>query len=172
MAGKEELRRLYDAHAEALFRFLLSLTRSEEETREALQEVFVKLARRPGLLRKARDERAYLLRMARRAAIDRIRSRASARRLAEQAAAEAQADSLFAKAADPDEQAFREAVATALAELPPEQRAAVHLKLWEGRTFEEIGEILGISPNTAASRYRYGLDKLRRRLRPLYEEIR
>ncbi|MCD6338513.1 MAG: sigma-70 family RNA polymerase sigma factor [Verrucomicrobia bacterium] len=172
MAGKEELRRLYDAHAEALFRFLLSLTRSEEETREALQEVFVKLARRPGLLRKARDERAYLLRMARRAAIDRIRSRASARRLAEQAAAEAQADSLFVKAADPDEQAFREAVAAALAELPPEQRAAVHLKLWEGRTFEEIGKILGISPNTAASRYRYGLDKLRRRLRPLYEEIR
>ena len=47
----------------------------------------------------------------------------------------------------------------------------VHLKLWEGLTFEQIAELLGIPLNTAASRYRYGLDKLRERLRPLYDEI-
>ena len=47
----------------------------------------------------------------------------------------------------------------------------MHLKLWEGLTFEEIAAALDISPNTAASRYRYGLDKLRDRLRPLYEEM-
>ena len=47
----------------------------------------------------------------------------------------------------------------------------VHLKLWEGLTFEEIAAALDISPNTAASRYRYGLDKLRDRLRPLHEEM-
>jgi RNA polymerase sigma-70 factor (ECF subfamily) len=45
------------------------------------------------------------------------------------------------------------------------------LKLWEGLTFEEIAAVLDLSPSTAASRYRYGLDKLRGRLRPLYEEI-
>ena len=44
-------------------------------------------------------------------------------------------------------------------------------KLWEGLTFEAIAEACGIPLNTAASRYRYGLDKLRARLRPLYEEI-
>ena len=38
-------------------------------------------------------------------------------------------------------------------------------------TFEQIAETLGLPPNTAASRYRYGIDKLRERLRPLYEEI-
>ena len=59
----------------------------------------------------------------------------------------------------------------ALGELPEEQRAVVHLKLWEGLTFEQIAAALDISPNTAASRYRYGLDKLRERLRPLYEEM-
>ena len=48
----------------------------------------------------------------------------------------------------------------------------VHLKLWEGLTFEAIAELLEIPLNTAASRYRYGVDKLRQRLRPLYEEIR
>jgi RNA polymerase sigma-70 factor, ECF subfamily len=59
----------------------------------------------------------------------------------------------------------------ALGELPAEQRAVVHLKHWEGLTFEGIAAALEIPPNTAASRYRYGLDKLRGRLRPLYEEM-
>ena len=82
-----------------------------------------------------------------------------------------EAASLFAPAADPDERAFRAALTEALGELPIEQRAVVHLKLWEGLTFEAIAEALDLSPNTAASRYRYGLDKLRERLRPLYDEI-
>jgi RNA polymerase sigma-70 factor (ECF subfamily) len=47
----------------------------------------------------------------------------------------------------------------------------VHLKLWEGLTFGQIADLLGIPLNTAASRYRYALDKLRERLRPLYDEI-
>ena len=38
-------------------------------------------------------------------------------------------------------------------------------------TFAEIGGTIGISLNTAASRYRYGIDKLREALRPLYEEV-
>ena len=46
-----------------------------------------------------------------------------------------------------------------------------NLKLWEHQTFDAIAETLGVSLNTAASRYRYGLDKLRQRLRPLYDEI-
>jgi len=54
---------------------------------------------------------------------------------------------------------------------PPDQRAVVHLKLWQALTFEEIAGILDISPNTAASRYRYGVDKLRDRLRLLYDEL-
>jgi hypothetical protein len=37
----------------------------------------------------------------------------------------------------------------------------VVLKVWHEHTFEEIGQLLGVSPNTAAGRYRYGLEKLR-----------
>ena len=65
----------------------------------------------------------------------------------------------------------RPVLEAALRELPPEQRAVAHLKLWEGLTFEQIADLLGIPLNTAASRYRYALDKLRQRLRPLYDEI-
>jgi RNA polymerase sigma-70 factor (ECF subfamily) len=169
MPASVDLERLYDAHAQALFAFLLNLTRNDADTRDLLQEVFVKLAQKPGMLREVREARAFLIRLAHNLAIDLIRRRAARERNYEQLAGDNAA--LFAASAEPDEQAFRDALTQALGELPPEQRAVLHLKLWEGLTFEQIADALDIPPNTAASRYRYGLDKLRDRLRPLYEEL-
>jgi RNA polymerase sigma-70 factor (ECF subfamily) len=164
-----DLRRLYDEHAQPLYAFLLNLTRDEPDTRDLLQDIFVKLARDPELLAGVRDERAFLVRLAHNAAIDLIRRRGTRDKTRDQFAAES--ISPFVLASDPDEQAFRAALAEALAELPEDQRAVVHLKLWDGLTFEQIAGALEIPLNTAASRYRYGLDKLRGRLRPLYEEL-
>lgn len=169
MRRESELRRLYDEHARSLYAFLLNLTRDEADTRDLLQDIFVKLARGLDLLSGVRDERAFLIRLAHNAAIDLMRRRGTRDQTREQFAAEA--ISPFAPAADADEQTFRAALAAALAELPPDQRAVVHLKLWEGWTFEQVADALDIPLNTAASRYRYGLDKLRARLRPLYEEM-
>jgi RNA polymerase sigma-70 factor (ECF subfamily) len=169
MARGLEIERLYDEHAQALYAFLLNLTRDEADTRDLLQDVFVKLARDPELLAGVRDERAFLIRLAHNAAIDLIRRRGTRDKTREQFAAEI--ISPFAPASNPDEQTFRAVLAGALAELPPDQCAVVHLKLWEVLTFEQIADALDIPLNTAASRYRYGLDKLRERLRPLYEEI-
>src|SRR5688572_21644849 len=153
----DELARLYDEHADALCAFLLNITRDHADTRDTLQEVFLKLARRPGLLEGARDERAFLLRLAHNAARDLFRRRTTRTQNETRFADEA----VFEAAESPGEQEHRAALSGALAELPEEQRAIVHLKLWEELTFEAIAEVLGISPNTAASRYRYGLDKLR-----------
>jgi len=167
--AQADIERLYDEHAQALFAFLLNLTRHEADTRDLLQELLVKLARRPELLEGVRDMRAFLLRLAHNLAIDLIRRRGTRERNYEQLAGEPVP--IFAPASEPDARAFREALATALGDIPPDQRAVVHLKLWEGLTFEQVAELLDIPPNTAASRYRYGLDKLRERLRPLYDEI-
>ena len=164
-----ELERLYDDHAPALFAFLLNFTRNDADTRDLLQELFVKLARQPALLDGVRDERAFLLRLAHNLAIDGMRRRGTREKNHDQLASESAF--AFALSPDPDEQSFRTALAAALGELPAEQRAVVHLKLWAGLTFEQIADTLGLSPHTAASRYRYGLDKLRDRLRPLYDEI-
>jgi RNA polymerase sigma-70 factor, ECF subfamily len=169
MSAPLDVERLYDEHAQALFAFLLNLTRHEADTRDLLQELFVKLSKRPDVLDGVRDERAFLLRLAHNLAIDLIRRRGARERHHEQLAGETV--TLFVPAAEPDERAFREALSATLGELPPDQRAVVHLKLWEGLTFEQIADLLGIPLNTAASRYRYGLDKLRARLRPLYDEI-
>jgi RNA polymerase sigma-70 factor (ECF subfamily) len=169
MTAAFDLARLYDAHAEALFRFLLNLTRSEPDTRDVLQELFRRLATHPDLTRGARDERAFLLRSAHNLWVDQVRRQTTRERV--RTALTEQSVNVFAPAGSPDEQAFRAALSAALMELPADQRAVVHLKLWEGLTFEAIAQTLDIPMNTAASRYRYGLDKLRARLRPLYEEI-
>ena len=169
MPAVPDLQRLYDEHAQALFAFLLNFTRNENDTRDLLQEIFTRLAREPGLLRGAREERAFLIRLAHNAAIDLMRRRGTRQKYHEQFA-EGEL-TIFAVEGHPDETAFRESLSRAFAELPADQRSVVQLKLWENLTFEQIADALDISPNTAASRYRYGLDKLRERLRPIYEEI-
>ena len=162
----EDLCRL---HTPALFPFLLNLTRNEADTRDLLQELFVSLARHPDRMAGVRVPRAFLFRLAHNLAMDYLRSRNSRDR-AHEAAGQARID-LFNLPANPDDIAYAEALSAALGELPPDQRAVVHLKLWEGMTLESIGQTLEISPNTAASRYRYGLEKLRILLRPLYEQL-
>lgn len=168
---RAELARLYDEHAGALYGFLLGFTGREADARDLLQEVFVKLAARPAGLTHARHPRAYLLQTCYRLGIDWTRRRAVRARHEDGFAAQPGAAS-FAPADDPDAGAFRGALGAALLDLPPDQRAVVTLKLWHGLTFQEIAAALDIPPNTAASRYRYAIDKLRERLRPIYEEIR
>jgi RNA polymerase sigma-70 factor, ECF subfamily len=59
------------------------------------------------------------------------------------------------------ESPMERAAMRALADLPRAQREVIVLKIWHQYTFEEIGELLDISPNTTAGRYRYGLQKLK-----------
>jgi RNA polymerase sigma-70 factor (ECF subfamily) len=58
----------------------------------------------------------------------------------------------------------RAAIEAALARLSEEQREVLVLKIWGELTFDQIAAQLEISPNTAASRYRYALGALRKEL--------
>jgi RNA polymerase sigma-70 factor, ECF subfamily len=62
------------------------------------------------------------------------------------------------------------ALQSALLELPEEQREVVVLRVWSGLTLEETASLTEVSLNTAASRYRYALNKLRERLKPYQKE--
>ena len=53
-------------------------------------------------------------------------------------------------------------VQSAMNQLPEIYREVVTLKVWGELTFAEIAESLAIPANTAASRYRYGLEELRK----------
>lgn len=161
---------LHAAYAAGLFRYLLGLVQCEADASDLLQELFIKLAARlPGRAAVVENERAWLWRMAHNLAVDWLRHHGTRRGAELRSAAEPAR--LFAPEADPDATEFTRQVEAALAALPVEQRSVVQMKLWEGLTLEEIAAAQGLSLNTAASRYRYALEKLRGVLRPLYEEI-
>jgi RNA polymerase sigma-70 factor (ECF subfamily) len=162
----KDLERIHDEHVTAMYRHGLSLLRDEAAVRDLLQDVFLKLAEGRVDLGEKDSERAYLLRMVHHGAIDRMRRDKVRREHAEK-----KPEEIFQPSPDPDREAFRQQLEGALGQLPPEQREVVILKLWEERTFDEISQICGIPLNTAASRYRYALDKLRGLLRPAYEEL-
>jgi RNA polymerase sigma-70 factor (ECF subfamily) len=170
MALQDRLEELYRDHAPALFRFLIRLTGSEADTRDVLQEVFIRLAKSPRLLDGVAAPRSYLFRMAHRFVIDRHR-REDARQRHENRAQQEQPVALPPDPPADDAKWLRKTLGASLDALPPEQKAVVVLKVWEEMTFAEIAGVLDISANTAASRYRYALDKLRDELRPLYTDL-
>lgn len=65
---------------------------------------------------------------------------------------------------DSSDEETRELIEAGLKELPEKFAEVIVMKIWGERTFAEIGEALEISPNTAASRYRYGLEALKKKL--------
>ena len=67
-----------------------------------------------------------------------------------------------------DEEA--EILRDAVQNLSQKLREVVVMKFWGGLTFLQISEALAISPNTAASRYRYALEQLSHELRRMKEE--
>jgi RNA polymerase sigma-70 factor (ECF subfamily) len=151
--GHARLADLYDRFAGTLFRHAAMILADRAAAADAVHNVFVKLAK-TGVGSEI-EPVAYLRRAVRNECYSAMRTR----RRDIVVAVDAQLLELVEGGAD--RPAERLAVEQALQQLPAEQREVVHLKVWEGMTFQEIGELTGESLNTAASRYRYAMEKLR-----------
>jgi RNA polymerase sigma-70 factor (ECF subfamily) len=162
-----QLRALWQEHAAALHAMLKGWCGDAQNASDMLQEVFRRLAEAPANMDKMKNARAFLAVSARRIAVD--FARRSSARSAYQAAAGAEAPA--AENPGPTDEGLRLAIRTALESLPAEQRLVFNHKILNGRTLEEIAQLDGISLNTAASRLRYALDKIRGQLRPYYDDL-
>jgi RNA polymerase sigma-70 factor (ECF subfamily) len=145
---------LYDRYGAPLLRVARAMLGGAGEAEDAVQDVFVSLVRQRGRLALVVDWDAYLFAILRHAVGRRLMRRQAEQRHLRQLAAAGEHRNSSPPEAD-------ESLPAALAALPDRQREIVILKIDGGLTFAQIGEILGISPNTAASRYRYALEKLR-----------
>ena len=153
------LTRLQADYAVSAYRFTWSVTKDESIAQEVVQELFLKLARDAGVISTAQSERAVIFTLTRNLALDALRRRSS-----REEAMQRFADELpgwFLPSADAEAEETRTQITAALAALPEEQRSVIHLHVWEQMSFREIGEMLGLPTQTIASRYRYGLEKLR-----------
>ena len=152
-ANRDWCERLYEAKAAGLILYGRALGLSHGEAEDVLQETFMALLR---LAERPEEPERYCVRSYRNGALNYRRS------LWRRLTREFESRRWFERGAD--ESAAERAAMQQLAELPQLQREVIVLKFWHRLTFEEIGGVLDISPNTAAGRYRYGLEKLRARL--------
>ncbi|MFO0953910.1 MAG: sigma-70 family RNA polymerase sigma factor [Isosphaeraceae bacterium] len=154
----------FDRLAPALLLFARQWTDSLADAEDVVQDVFVKFWKSTrGTPAEVADPRAYLFSAVKRATLDLRRGNARRERRERSAVDQRRPEpSLFATEAERDE--WRVLVESALAGLPEPQREVLVLKIWGGLTFPQIAEVTGVSANTAASRYRYALESLRRRL--------
>ncbi len=148
-----------EARARRLLLFAREQTRCEADAHDVLQEALVEAWKRHGNGSPPPD--ALVFATIRRRAID------LSRRIDRRARREADAADpvWFSSETAPAEigasEALDEELAKAVKALPSSYREVVVLKVWGELTFQEIAETVGISPNTAASRFRYALEHLR-----------
>lgn len=145
---RSEVQRLYELHGRALLAYACSLVHNPSEAEDVLHQVFLELLRGRG---PTISTPGYLFRAVRNRAFNHLRNRSREIELD----AEAQ---WFESPSGSPETAI--ALQSALKTVPLEQREVVVLRVWGQLTFDEISVVVGVSPNTAASRYRYGLAKL------------
>lgn len=149
---------LYEENADGLVAYASQFGFSFESAEDIVHDAFLRVfgkdsePEHPNL-------RALLFQCVRWTALDRLKK--NRRRLKREAAVSVD---LFVDTASPDRSEgteFAAVVSKLFQQLPDEQREVLVLHLWGDLSFREIGEQLGISPNTASSRYRYGLEKIR-----------
>lgn len=145
--------KFYDARASGLILYGRALGLSHGEAEDVLHETFVAVMRLADFPREAEN---YFVRSFRNRAMNFKRS------LWRRLTREMESHRWFERT--PEDDPAIESATHALLDLPPEQREVIVLKIWNRFTFEEIGGLLEISPNTAAGRYRYGLQKLRSKI--------
>jgi RNA polymerase sigma-70 factor (ECF subfamily) len=156
-----EIESLYRQHGAALLLFAAAITGERSRAQDALHHVFLKLIE-DGNLRHALDKKAYLFACVRNAVLNEAKVRDRHTPLDPDSARSA---SVWFTPPDRDYVAEHN-LRRALSILPREQRAVIVLHIWGELTYAQIADLLKISANTAASRYRYALATLRETMLP------
>jgi RNA polymerase sigma-70 factor (ECF subfamily) len=155
----EDWKVCFPQFAPGLLLFARQWLRSPADAEDVVQEAFVRFWRRNHNV----ENRALLYATVRSIALDFVR------RDSRRARREADASSETAGSVEPQFEHLddsRQPLATAVGRLPLDQREVLVMKIWDELTFAEIATALGISQNTAASRYRYALVALKKSLQP------
>jgi RNA polymerase sigma-70 factor (ECF subfamily) len=166
-----EWRAWLETHGPKLLLFARQQTRSHQDAEDVLQDAIVKLVekiRNDEFVGGPEAWQPYLYTTIRRLAID--LSRRDDRRKRREDTVGLESGEVFQEVFHPwfesesSDDETRVQLEEKLKELPEKFSEVIIMKIWGERTFAEIGETLGISQNTAASRYRYGLEALKKSL--------
>jgi RNA polymerase sigma-70 factor (ECF subfamily) len=158
----EAAKALYERFASRIYGLGIVMLGREEAAEDLVQDTFVKLWRSAGRFEASRGRLdTWVLLMARSLAIDAVRRRVVEARALTSTMADSEASSEpgpleLAETADLAERARR-----AMCALSREQRAALELAYFGGKTSVEVAELEGIPVGTAKTRIRTALQRLR-----------
>lgn len=162
---REALGAFYDLHAPQAFAVAVRILGDQFAAEDVVHDAFIAVWKAMDRFDADRGSlRAWLLTIVRNRAIDRLRGRRPT--IPVETADE---QSLLRTSANPTweltvERLSRVELRGVLATLPNEQREAIELAYFGGRTYREIAEMTGVPEGTASGRLRLGLAKLRRGL--------
>ena len=159
VSNNEDWKECFSQLAPGLVLFARQWVQSRADAEDIVQDAFVRFWRHQHSVR----NRALLFATVRSIGLDLLRR--DARRARREAAVALEGDQTIEPQFSSEDESQR-ALAEAVDQLPQEQREVVVMKIWNELTFQEIGTVLGISQNTAASRYRYALTSLKKNLLP------
>lgn len=159
--------RLIEATQDELIRFAFYRLGNQDDAEDVVQDVYVEAYRDRAKRRHIARVRPYLFRMVGNRCVDllRARSRQTGDPVGEESASVG--DDAFSSVAAREE---AKALSAALQSIPPKEAEVIRLRAFSDLSFGEIADAVGSPVPTVKSRFRYGLDKLRRLLVP--EEVR
>ncbi len=151
---------LYRRHNDALYRYLLRLSRHPATAEDVFQEVWSKIIKSRSRYRPTAKFATFLYRVAHNCFIDHVRRNRRHGNTADVDPDSQQGD-VEGPEAETERELARRRLLAALAELPDEQRDAFLLREEGGLTLEEIAHVTGANRETAKSRLRYAASKLK-----------
>jgi RNA polymerase sigma-70 factor (ECF subfamily) len=158
-------REVFESHERGVHAAAMRILGNPAQAHDVVQDVFLRVWRRPSAFDPARGDIGTFLRlMARSRALDLWREGQAAGRASDRlkivvSGAEARVEETPVAAIERDD--ARERVREALRRLPEPQREALVLAYWGGMTADEIARREHVPLGTAKSRIRLGMQKLR-----------
>jgi RNA polymerase sigma factor (sigma-70 family) len=163
-AGDEfALREAYDRFGRAVFHLATRTLANRDDAEDVTQTTFVAAWLGRGTFDPARGSLlGWLLGIARRKVVDRMRGRAREDRVAETVRHQPDAG-MSGTGADPDQVVDRLVIADELAQLPTDQRRMLELAFFDDLTHQQIAQATGVPLGTVKSHIRRGMQSLKRR---------
>jgi RNA polymerase sigma-70 factor (ECF subfamily) len=157
--------RVYDEHSRGVYAAAYRILGNSAQAQDVVQDVFLRIWRRPRNFDAGRGELgSYLRMMARSRALDLWREGQAAGRASDRlklAVAQDEPREQERPSAEVERREEGETVRAAVRRLPDAQREAVVMAYWGGLTADEIARRIEVPLGTAKSRIRLGLEKLR-----------
>lgn len=160
--NRQAFEALYDALSPQVYGVVRRVLRDPAQSEEVAQDVLVEVWRTATRFDRSRGSaRGWVLTMAHRRAVDRVRSEQSARDREDRVAREQTERPFDGVAAEVEQRFESQAVRQALTELTAVQREAIELAYYGGNTYREVAALLGAPLGTVKTRMRDGLIRLR-----------